>query len=410
MDASNQDVAAGDNFPVKLMKLIHAAEVGGKTDVISWLGDGTKFKVHDKNRFSADIMPHYFASSSYKSFQRSKNLWGFQTVSKGVHKGECSHPLFVRGDITSCRKMVRGAKNDDEGDKESSDQVSAGANSSITSKVGTGVGQQHGLASVQQTFLDSLSGFNPSLLLAQNQQQQQRQQLQLHAASLASNTHLGATNPFLSAFASLGDNSSNANLLSALRQNMQAPPPNPGYSMASLQQILQLAPQLPQNQSLFNQQVMALLSLQQQQSATTGTQDLSILSSTAAAAAATAPSKGRPVTTAAAPPPSSTTPFRAIDAISKSGNELKKKAKTIDAISTSGNKLKDESKTKGKTNKDDGNVSVKTKNRTAVLTLKTISLREAAVARGSKVVPCRARGTAMDHNMHVSDASPPTGI
>jgi hypothetical protein len=36
-------------------------------------------------------MPNFFSSSAYKTFQRNLNLWGFRTVSKGVHKGQCSH-------------------------------------------------------------------------------------------------------------------------------------------------------------------------------------------------------------------------------------------------------------------------------------------------------------------------------
>lgn len=75
LDGSNHDVAAGDTFPVKLYKLLHAAEQSGKTDIISWLGDGTKFKIHKKSEFASEIMPHFFSSSTYKSFQRSKNLW-----------------------------------------------------------------------------------------------------------------------------------------------------------------------------------------------------------------------------------------------------------------------------------------------------------------------------------------------
>ncbi|KAL3910565.1 MAG: hypothetical protein SGARI_002062 [Bacillariaceae sp.] len=80
----------------------------------------------DKTRFEKEVMPLYFNSSSYKSFQRSKNLWAFQTVSKGIHKGECSHPLFMRGNLDLARTMAR-IKKDEFGDAGSLDQSSAAA-------------------------------------------------------------------------------------------------------------------------------------------------------------------------------------------------------------------------------------------------------------------------------------------
>lgn len=59
--SSNVALNHGDNFPVKLMKLLHSAEQNGQNDVIAWLPDGKTFKVHDKTRFASEIMPHYFA-------------------------------------------------------------------------------------------------------------------------------------------------------------------------------------------------------------------------------------------------------------------------------------------------------------------------------------------------------------
>ena len=52
-------------------------------------------------------MPEYFTASKYKSFQRSLNLWGFETVSKGPNKGVCSHPFFIRGDPSKTNLMKR---------------------------------------------------------------------------------------------------------------------------------------------------------------------------------------------------------------------------------------------------------------------------------------------------------------
>ena len=176
-----------DIFPVKLFRLLHDVEQGGLADLISWSNDGKSFKVHNKERFAKEIMPRYFSSSTYKSFQRSKNLWGFQTVSKGVNKGQCSHPLFVKHDINLCRKMVRvsvAAKNENNnnlttttafggGDGETT--INSGGGSNITppatvgSSTATNILAGGGAIGGQQggnLFLGNLAGLNPSLLLA----------------------------------------------------------------------------------------------------------------------------------------------------------------------------------------------------------------------------------------------------
>ncbi|KAL3934748.1 MAG: hypothetical protein SGARI_003253 [Bacillariaceae sp.] len=60
------------NLPLKLHALLDEAEKQGKLNVVSWEGNGTAFKVHDKKRFVAEIMPKYFSTSNYQSFQRRR--------------------------------------------------------------------------------------------------------------------------------------------------------------------------------------------------------------------------------------------------------------------------------------------------------------------------------------------------
>ena len=50
-------------------------------------------------------MPGYFASQKYKTFQRSLNLWGFESVSKGPERGACYHQYFVKGHPELCHSM-----------------------------------------------------------------------------------------------------------------------------------------------------------------------------------------------------------------------------------------------------------------------------------------------------------------
>ena len=55
------------------------------------------FKVHNKVEFTTKILPTLFNATKYKSFQRNLNLWGFETISEGPHKGGSFHRLFVKG-------------------------------------------------------------------------------------------------------------------------------------------------------------------------------------------------------------------------------------------------------------------------------------------------------------------------
>jgi hypothetical protein len=87
----------GLQFPFKLMEILKMAEETGKDHIISWLPEGRGFKVHNKEAFCEHIMPLYFSSNKYKTFQRSLNLWGFESVSKGPCRGACYHEFFVKG-------------------------------------------------------------------------------------------------------------------------------------------------------------------------------------------------------------------------------------------------------------------------------------------------------------------------
>ncbi|KAL3934746.1 MAG: hypothetical protein SGBAC_009604 [Bacillariaceae sp.] len=97
-----------NQFPWKLHILLEEAERNQDAhDIISWLPDGDAFKVHNKVEFGNIIMPKYFNSNKYKSFQRNLNLWGFQTLTKNPNKGAIFHPDFLRGKPDRCKLMKR---------------------------------------------------------------------------------------------------------------------------------------------------------------------------------------------------------------------------------------------------------------------------------------------------------------
>jgi len=97
-------------FPQKLRRILSDAEsnvAAGWDKVISWLPDGKGFKIHDSKRFAAEIMPRYFGSSKFRTFQRSLNLWEYKTSLVGSSRGVCSHPMFQRDSPELCEGMKR---------------------------------------------------------------------------------------------------------------------------------------------------------------------------------------------------------------------------------------------------------------------------------------------------------------
>lgn len=104
-------------FPIKLHKLLQ--EVNGETDsgkdlsnIICWNPDGMSFRILDKKRFESDVMPLYFDSARFKTFQRSLNLWGFLVRNKpnsSAREGVSDryHKLFQRDRPELCDIMQR---------------------------------------------------------------------------------------------------------------------------------------------------------------------------------------------------------------------------------------------------------------------------------------------------------------
>ena len=65
------------NFPKKLYQLLDDAHAENNEDIVRWMPDGVSFKVVNRNRFVTEIMPRYFGSSNYRSYQKNLTLWKF---------------------------------------------------------------------------------------------------------------------------------------------------------------------------------------------------------------------------------------------------------------------------------------------------------------------------------------------
>jgi len=60
------------SFPWKLHTLLEEAEREGFTNIVSWVLEGTAFKVHDSDAFVNRIMPNFFDQSKCKSRENSR--------------------------------------------------------------------------------------------------------------------------------------------------------------------------------------------------------------------------------------------------------------------------------------------------------------------------------------------------
>jgi hypothetical protein len=59
-----------NQFPWKLYDMLETAEKRGEEYVISWIRDGTAFKVHNREVFIEEYMKKQFNQTKFKSFQR----------------------------------------------------------------------------------------------------------------------------------------------------------------------------------------------------------------------------------------------------------------------------------------------------------------------------------------------------
>lgn len=97
----------GKLFPQRLHQLVEDGDEKF-SDVISWMPHGRSFRVHDKKRFTNEILPKYFKQSMFASFCRQLSGYGFVRVRRvGPDKGTYYHELFLRGQSHLCTKIQR---------------------------------------------------------------------------------------------------------------------------------------------------------------------------------------------------------------------------------------------------------------------------------------------------------------
>jgi hypothetical protein len=68
-------------------EMLEDVERTGNQSIISWVGEGKAFKVHDLQSFVNKIIPMYFKQSKYKSFQRQLYFYEFKRILSGPDAG-----------------------------------------------------------------------------------------------------------------------------------------------------------------------------------------------------------------------------------------------------------------------------------------------------------------------------------
>jgi HSF-type DNA-binding len=103
-------------FPYILHALLEDVEkVGPATSIVSWSPDGSSVHVKDQQVFETTILPSYFphlrGPLAYSKFQSLLKDWGFDQLGAGVFL----HPCFQKSNISMCRFMRCGRKEEDQG-------------------------------------------------------------------------------------------------------------------------------------------------------------------------------------------------------------------------------------------------------------------------------------------------------
>jgi len=84
-------------FPRRLYKMLQSESGRSSPDMISWSESGGAFRIADVSIFSSLVLPMYFRTSKFSSFQRNLNLYGFHKIRRGPDTDMYAHPAFLRG-------------------------------------------------------------------------------------------------------------------------------------------------------------------------------------------------------------------------------------------------------------------------------------------------------------------------
>lgn len=79
-------------FPIKLYALLSQPQLG---HVITWMPHGRSWKVLKPRVFETAVLPVFFESDNYHSFNRVINAWSFRRKSSGPDRGSYFHEVII---------------------------------------------------------------------------------------------------------------------------------------------------------------------------------------------------------------------------------------------------------------------------------------------------------------------------
>lgn len=100
-------------FPMRLHLLLSQAEFLGVEHIISWNSSGTQFTIYNQKEFVAKILPNMYKQSSFASFRRQLNAYGFKrefdtkNIFLNAQAFVYSHEFFRRDDPVACEYFCR---------------------------------------------------------------------------------------------------------------------------------------------------------------------------------------------------------------------------------------------------------------------------------------------------------------
>lgn len=86
---------SGNNFPARLHQILSDPAHAG---AITWMPHGRAWRIVDKEKLVAEVIPSFYVCKKYESFTRQLNGWGFKRLHQhGPDFGCYYHECFLRG-------------------------------------------------------------------------------------------------------------------------------------------------------------------------------------------------------------------------------------------------------------------------------------------------------------------------
>mmetsp|Transcript_8920 Transcript_8920/g.21802 ORF Transcript_8920/g.21802 Transcript_8920/m.21802 type:complete len:239 (-) Transcript_8920:140-856(-) len=114
-----------------------ALESPDKNEFISWSESGFAFRILDVDGFTSSVLPKYFRTKKFSSFQRNLNLYGFTKVRRGPDTDMYAHQSFIRGKpelLLNLRKCSATSRRKIQASSSYTDSCDSSSNSCIGSR------------------------------------------------------------------------------------------------------------------------------------------------------------------------------------------------------------------------------------------------------------------------------------